>query len=317
MAQTFSGYVLDKKTKKPIENVTVYFTGTTLGDATDENGYYEIDNKFSVKANLLVSVMGYQKVLIEQKNIKPVMKIYLEEEIETNEAVTINAVKVKRDHTLRIFKEEFLGKHHDSPYLKILNEHKIKFNITSDSTLIARCDEPIIIENKRLGYKMKYDLITFEAKLYLRRYPYNVGSVNFAGFCFFNDLKNLKKKHFKRRREAYLGSKLHFFRSLVRGDFEEHKFNFTHNGITFKNPENFIQKKQRTEETTVFELQEETIAVLYNNDKQSILEIREKDKTFSVDSFGNISPPNKVLFGGEMSFKRVGEMLPLDFQLEN
>ncbi|WP_196885192.1 carboxypeptidase-like regulatory domain-containing protein [Aureivirga sp. CE67] len=45
-AQTFSGYVLDKKTKKPIENVTVYFTGTTLGDATDENGYYKINNKF-------------------------------------------------------------------------------------------------------------------------------------------------------------------------------------------------------------------------------------------------------------------------------
>ncbi|WP_196885193.1 hypothetical protein [Aureivirga sp. CE67] len=243
------------------------------------------------------------------------MKIYLEEEIETIGTVTINAVKVKRDHTLRIFKEEFLGKHHDSPYLKILNEHKIKFNITSDSTLIARCDEPIIIENKRLGYKMKYDLITFEAKLYLRTYPYKAESVHFAGFCFFNDLKNLKKKHFKRRREAYLGSSKHFIKSLYNNTLELNKYHIMLNESGKIESLYTLVEQSKNEKT--YKMLIPRVYLHYNREFCSSFELNEDGQdTFTIDKFGNISPAGRILFTGELGAKRMGEALPDDYQFQ-
>ncbi|WP_196885190.1 carboxypeptidase-like regulatory domain-containing protein [Aureivirga sp. CE67] len=317
--QNITGFVYDAKTKNPIESATAYFDGTTMGDATDENGYFEIPNAFSVESVMIISILGYETQYIPFENIQKEMKIYLNESSFDLEEVSLDADNMSREEKMKYFKKEFLGKNFESSSLQILNEKKIILRYFSeDNTISASCPEALVIKNDILGYNISYNLISFDIQLENgykgKKY---IKSVLFTGTSYFSNIENLKKKHLKKRKKAYLGSRLHFLRSLVRGDFVEHKFNFIHNGFTFKNPENFIQKKQQTEEATIFELQEKRIAILYNNDKQSVLEIREKDKTFSVDSFGNISPPNKVLFGGEMSFKRIGEMLPLDYQLEN
>ncbi|WP_196890562.1 carboxypeptidase-like regulatory domain-containing protein [Aureivirga marina] len=317
--QNITGFVFDAKTKKPLESATAYLDGTTLGDATDLNGYFEIPNTSNVETTLIISILGYQTSYISFENIKKEMNIYLEESSFELGELNLDADNMSREEKMRFFKKEFLGKNFSSSSLKILNEDKIVLRYFSDeNTISASCEEPIIIVNNILGYQLKYNLISFEIQLengykgkkYIRK-------VLYTGTSFFSDIQNVRKKHIKKRKKNYLGSKLHFIRSLVRGNFVDQKFKFIHNGFTFQNPENFIQTKKQTKEETIFELQEKRIAILYKNDKQSVIQILDKDKTFSVDIFGNISPPNKVFFGGDMSEKRIGEMLPLNYQLKN
>jgi hypothetical protein len=51
--------------------------------------------------------------------------------------------------------------------------------------------------------------------------------------------------------------------------------------------------------------------ILYNNREQS--KINFKINEFQVDEFGNFFPVDKIEFSGDISEKRVGDMLPIDY----
>ena len=57
-----SGYVIDSATRRPIENVNVFLSFTTLGDVTGKNGLFTIKRVPVGHYDLIVSMMGYETV---------------------------------------------------------------------------------------------------------------------------------------------------------------------------------------------------------------------------------------------------------------
>ncbi len=63
-----AGRVIDAETKEPLPGVNVVLEGTTLGAATDVNGYYVITNIPPGTYTVVVSAVGYRKITV--KNVK-------------------------------------------------------------------------------------------------------------------------------------------------------------------------------------------------------------------------------------------------------
>jgi hypothetical protein len=69
--------------------------------------------------------------------------------------------------------------------------------------------DPLQIENKALGYNMRYQLDSFV-------YYYNTNINLYRGYCLYTEMEgndSLKKEWTASRNKAYYGSKLHFMRS--------------------------------------------------------------------------------------------------------
>ncbi|MBK7871187.1 MAG: hypothetical protein IPJ74_11160 [Saprospiraceae bacterium] len=81
--------------------------------------------------------------------------------------------------------------------------------------------EPLTIENRDLGYRIRYDLVLFE-------FDTQRGNLIYKGFPFFEPIKDGKRRQQRRwdrnREEAYQGSIMHFIRSLYHNTLKEEGF---------------------------------------------------------------------------------------------
>jgi len=212
--QVIKGKVLDKSNKSAIEFASIYFSGTFVGTHPDQNGYFELEVSKNSSMPLTISALGYYSfTLTDFKTDKPYI-IYLEPKVfEIGEVVvTAKNKSSARERYLRIFKQEFLGETPNAKKCEITNENKIKFEYDHDrETLKAYCSDPILINNKALGYKVSYYLDKFE-------YCKKDHKMDLKGNMFFEeDLKTSKAEteKFERMRESvYLISRMHFFRAI-------------------------------------------------------------------------------------------------------
>ncbi len=86
----------------------------------------------------------------------------------------------------------------------------LKTALTGD-TLKAFALKPILIINKALGYNITYYLDKFE-------YYKPGNSFFFMGNIIFNEDSTKKMLYERRRKNAFLGSRMHFFRALWTDD---------------------------------------------------------------------------------------------------
>jgi len=87
------GFVYDQKTGEPVIGCNVYLDGTTLGSATDVNGFFSITRVPPKKYTVVASAVSYKKftkeVTIEaDRTIND--KIYVEEQVENIDEVVIS-----------------------------------------------------------------------------------------------------------------------------------------------------------------------------------------------------------------------------------
>jgi hypothetical protein len=67
---------------------------------------------------------------------------------------------------MKLFREQFLGINVAGKNCIIENEEEIYFNYDRKTlTLIAYSDQPLIIINNYLGYKIEYQLIDFQCNI--------------------------------------------------------------------------------------------------------------------------------------------------------
>lgn len=90
-AQTgnITGYIFDQK-NNPLVGVNVILSGTTIGAATDINGFFEIDNIEFGNYSLEVSSVGYQKKNVRinfNESYQPVRITLIEEAIQTGQII--------------------------------------------------------------------------------------------------------------------------------------------------------------------------------------------------------------------------------------
>ncbi len=87
-SQILKGKVLDAATNQPIETVAVYFDNTTIGTSTNEKGEFAITYTDAIQSTLVISYLGYEKVLISDYRTRNNIIIEL---VEANVALNLFA----------------------------------------------------------------------------------------------------------------------------------------------------------------------------------------------------------------------------------
>ena len=210
-AQIIRGTVLDKSDNIKINFASIYINGTSVGTNSDQNGYFELDITKYGSLPLTISALGYYSVTLTDFSREKPIEVYLTPKtFELNEVVVAAKSTAKeRKANLKLFRDQFLGSTYNGQKCVIMNEDDITFNNgSSGDTLKAFASKPILIVNNALGYKITYYLDKFE---YYRKSK----SFLYKGSAIFNEdlaAEITQKKFFeKRRKNAYLGSRSHFF----------------------------------------------------------------------------------------------------------
>jgi hypothetical protein len=216
---SISGTVKDKTGILP--GASIYVSGYKVSTVTNDQGHFSLTQLAPGTYDILVQMIGYlpfKKNIILEKSVS--INVLL-----TENATLLNEVVVKPDpdraYHLSLFKDNFIGKTPNAEDCKILNSQVLNTHFDrSTSILTVSSDQFIIIENKSLGYKIKYLLDYFE-------YNFKAGIIYYAGQPFFEDLKggSAKTKRWAKAREiAYNGSIQHFFKSLYANKTTEEGF---------------------------------------------------------------------------------------------
>ena len=320
-SQTIKGKVIDAQTKEPLESVAIYFDNTTVGTTTDKAGIFSLNYNDAIVSGLIISYLGYETIMLSDYRQNTYQNIALRPSINELDEVVINEDDgLTRKQKLRLFRREFLGESYNGNRCKILNEEDIYLRyFAEDKTLIASSSKPLIIVNKALSYRLNYTMVDFKIEfsyVELENDVFNPENVGFAGTIFYEDLEGdeLKKSISKRRLKTYKGSVQHFMRALFFDKLTEESYKIFYKGFIVK-PEDYLKASKNIDSTLREVKIDHKLNILFNKEIRSY--IQPMEDYFYVDQYGNHSPVNSVLFGGDMGRQRIGDILPLDYGLSN
>lgn len=221
---TVSGKIIDAESKEPLNSASVYCQNTTIGTTTNKQGEFSLQLK-SGGYELIISYTGYQtkQVQISSSDTRIPDIEMAKEEKSLGEVIikTSNEVKDGWAKYGSFFTEHFIGKTPNAAQTTLLNPEVLKFYLLKKSNkLRVLATEPLQIENKALGYNLRYQLDSFI-------YHYNTDINSYRGFCLYSEMEgddSLKKVWAANREKAYYGSKLHFMRSYYDSAVAEEGF---------------------------------------------------------------------------------------------
>ncbi|MDQ7064506.1 MAG: carboxypeptidase-like regulatory domain-containing protein [candidate division KSB1 bacterium] len=346
------GRVTDKETRKPLSDVNVFLSGTSLGDATDSLGYYAIEHVPPGVYELVVSRIGYETVVWNLKVFageSPTLNFKLDVKVLEMPEVEVSAAKIKRwKKRLKKFTELFLGTSENARRCTILNAHVMDFEETRRGrTFKAVARAPIEIDNQALGYKVIFFLEEFVAE---------GENVRFWGKTQFQELPAKHETQARRwhdnRLRAYQGSFRHFVVSALRNRLQDDGF------LVFSMPAWGLSRRQTPKRQIIkptflqpgshdFEVQlafEGILEIVYTREEEEpdyvwyrikrraplgrwkpgdyIDEQRPKDQVSWIrlniplalmDTTGYVYEPYAITTYGYWGWERVADMLPRDY----
>ena len=310
--QIITGTVLDKKSNEKICFANIYFNGTFVGTSSDIDGNFKLDVSENISMPLTISSIGYYSVTLTDFSTDKPLIIYLEPKaIEMKEVVvSVKSLVRKRKANLRLFRKIFLGTTENSMDCRIMNENDITFNYDSDrDTLKAFASKPIQIDNNALGYKITYYLDKFE-------YDRKNGAFNYKGNIIFNEdlsAKNPNRELYElRRKSTYLGSRMHFFRSLWADELDSNGFevrytenkNLKYNDIVFQTIDN-LQDSLLTKKFIAYPA---SLNIQYGKNSSTIIFLKPL-VYFNENGYSDTG----IIWEGEMAKKRIGDALPFEY----
>jgi hypothetical protein len=217
--RNIEGKVIGSDDRKPLLFANVFISNTTKGQQTDDKGKFKLSDVPSGAVDLVISFIGYETFSIKLRadTLKKPLLILLKPDVIALQGVTIKRLKNGFEKYYPLFKEHFMGRTEFSESCILKNPKVLWFSMNDDeSELTIRADEPLEIENKALGYTIKYDLEEF-------KYNFSQHYVSYYGYPFFQEIatQNKKKvlKWHENREKAYFGSPQHFFKSTINYDW--------------------------------------------------------------------------------------------------
>ncbi len=226
-SQTYSikGKIVASDILKPVANAAVYLSNTSVGIASNNNGEFILKFSMNGRFNLIVSCFGYETYVqnIQTDKLPEELVITLKPKINDLGNVEVRAFdKNGWAKWGSLFIENFIGTSAYAYNCTIKNESVIKFHfLEKKNELVAFANEPIIIENRTLGYIIHYKLeefrLNFDSKFLL-----------FTGYPLFEEMASkrisIKVNWKKKREEVYYGSMTHFMRSLFKDELVKEGF---------------------------------------------------------------------------------------------
>ncbi|GAB3506780.1 peptidase associated/transthyretin-like domain-containing protein [Emticicia fontis] len=218
---TISGNVTDDK-KTVVQFVKVFVNNTTIGTSTNDKGNFQLNipDKFS-QVELIVSIAGYKSIK-RKINYSSEIQVF-RFQLAGNDILKEDIITTKHDKDFenkwKVFEHALLG---DSKFAKdceILNPEVIRLEYNKDKKVIANANEPVLIKNYALGYKILFQMDKFES---------DGLTLDLSGQKFFEKLNpnniSLKKKWDKNQKDVFSDSFRNFLMVLTRNKLEENDF---------------------------------------------------------------------------------------------
>lgn len=219
------GNISDSETGETLPFASVFLANTTIGTVSNDKGDFILNVPKSGSYDLVIKFAGYKTYTQSIQFFEPkTYEVNAKLEVETRlvKGVTVTAKKDEKwKRNLEDFKMGFLGTSPFARQCKILNEEVIDFYFDEEKNVFeAFASEPLIIENRALGYRLKYVLESYQVF-------YNEKYSSYWGYPSYEELRGDKKpraRWLKNREMAYNGSLDHFFGSLFNNKLKEDGF---------------------------------------------------------------------------------------------
>jgi hypothetical protein len=332
-SQIIKGIVYDRSNDSTLASAMVYISGTSVGTYSDIHGNFELDISKFATLPITISLLGYRSITLHEPATDKVLHIYLIPKINELKEIVIKAKEPgDREGYLNAFKRQFLGETLNSMSCEILNENDIFLSYNPDScTLKAFAYKPILIRNKALGYTITYYLNKFvffekttEKSIVTRNHEQLTSLLLQGNYRFKDEISALspseKIKVAARRRSAYLGSRMHFFRTLYAGTLSQkgnHGLILSENmpasfpfSISSNKPIDARKLVLKKDSISAFLGYQGALSVKYRQ-RLTPITIRVNSLYFERDGYFD---PIGIEFSGEMSKQRIGDLLPFEYQ---
>jgi hypothetical protein len=206
------GRVLDNANGQPLTGASVYINHSTIGTTTQPDGSFALSGLDAGSYELVVSYVGYERIIynvtVQSKDLRFVFR--MDPKVAQLRDIIVVSPSTRKQW-LEIFRREFLGTTVAAESSVILNEEDVFFARSGDDKVIsAFADVPLVIENKALGYRIIFELLTFN-------YNTVTDKCSFFGYNHYEELmdEGVKSSRYDiPRQETYRGGTMHFFHAL-------------------------------------------------------------------------------------------------------
>ncbi len=218
------GKVTDQATGKALEAVSVFIANSSTGTTTNAEGNFALSGFTTKQFDVVASCIGYETVTtnISGEILNNFINIKLKERSAELENVILQSYeKDGWNKWGKAIMDNLIGMGESAKDCSIKNKEVIRFVFNKEQNLLtAYAFEPLIIENKYLGYNLVYDMQSFVC-------DYKHNYIFFMGFPFFKNMEGnerKKEKWSRHRQYAYEGSIMHFMRSLYKNTLLQEGF---------------------------------------------------------------------------------------------
>ena len=334
-----TGTVTDAATGRPIADANVFIASSMMGTTTDADGRYRIPAVPLGTLRLYVSIVGYEPDYVDlfvRRAGTYTNDFALAEAIVEIGEITVTSDNKKWKRQLEKFTRLFIGETPNAARTEIVNPEVLDFEARGGD-FRAHASEPLVIENRALGYRVTYFLKDFVATPNRTKYD---------GEPLFEELSASspeEKALWKARRDsAFYGSFRHFMLAALNGRVEDQGFEIFSRPASDFGSSTRLQGSQRypirldeilhdgeSDDEKIIDF-EGFVEIVYTQEEESqayldwtnqrrrprfrTSMIRVENGPAVVDRKGDVLDPYGVTFYGYLAFERVADEVPKEYR---
>nr|WP_294795043.1 carboxypeptidase-like regulatory domain-containing protein [uncultured Mucilaginibacter sp.] len=221
---TISGKVINKEGNRAVAGASVFLSNSSFGTTSSSDGTFILNRLRPGQYTLVVTAVGfaeYNKIIMVNADIADLTITVEPRAIMLREVTISSSSRADWNRNYEMFKKDFIGTDANAKQCVVKNPKVLDFSYRkSKQILTASSDEFLVVENKALGYRVKFLLNAFSSDKI-------EGRLSYEGKRLFEELPgsaSQKKKWQAKRDSAYYGSAMHFFRSLYQNKLNQEGF---------------------------------------------------------------------------------------------
>lgn len=219
---TIQGKITDAQTGRPLAGVNVFLSGTKMGAATNDAGFFRLYGIPAGGYRLVVSIIGYELKIVDivvghGKSVE--INFKLKPTVYQLPKLYVRNLGEEWKDNLERFTDHFIGREGWADSVIILNPEVLVFDKNWWGRLTAEALAPLQIKNEALGYTITY---------YLKDFSQAGGTTKWDGEPLFTEMKPAgpaQAAYWKHnRKQAFYGSLRHFLLALIHHRLDEDGF---------------------------------------------------------------------------------------------
>jgi len=320
------GTVVDDSTNVPLPLANIFIAGSTIGSVTNSDGTYQIKTVPFGTHQVIASIVGHIHKIVTVDMLDTTVKVIMfrlkPQNLQLSTVDIEGSEPTEWKHHLQKFIAQFLGSTPNAAQCKLLNPEVLDFTADEKkSELTATVRAPLVIENKALGYRLRF---------YLKYFQLKNEELSFFGSSEFEQLHPESAEDTMRwkmnRQNTYYGSRRHFFSTLFHKYSKEEGFEVTsipneqfrstryYRNIIELDPDTLIADGDTKYEKKLF--CRDILQVVYGKGlfKKRLSRFELKYNSIIIYSNGEMAEPLGISTFGYWSDQRIAEFLPSDYE---